>query len=196
MRNIKKRINKKQTRVGIIQKRILLLLETGVMLSCARTPLAQWRVVKDLGKEWRDVDRYKLGRALTSLYKSNLVGAVRNTDGTFSITLREKGKKRVLTYAINKMRIVRSKKWDGLWRFVSFDIPEDEREIRNSLRGHLLHLGFYEMHQSFFVHAFECRDEITYIVELYDVKKYVRFMIGTEIDVTKELYDFFQLRNV
>ncbi len=191
MRNIKKRIGGRQKRVGAVQKKLILLLQGGIALSCARTPYAQWKILQELGQEWKTIGRQKLDRAITSLYESKLVDAQRNTDGTFTITLCEEGTKRALTYNLTKMKIVHPKKWDKLWRLVSFDIPEDERSVRDSLRGHLLRLGFYEMHQSFFVHAFECRDEISYIVELYDVQKYVRFMKAIEMDNVVELTKFF-----
>jgi DNA-binding transcriptional regulator PaaX len=181
-------------RVGHLQKKLLLLLQGGIALSCARTLGAQWKVLQELGKEWESIDRQRLNRAISSLYESKLVDAKRNTDGTFSITLHEDGKKRALRYNIHKMKIQRQSKWDKLWRFISFDIPEDEREVRDSLRGHLLRLGFYEIHQSFFVHAFECRDEVTYVVELYDVKKYVRFITGVEIDNAAHLKKFFGIQ--
>lgn len=195
MRNIKKRIGGKQKRVGSVQKKLILLLQGGIALSCARTPSAQWKILQELGKEWEKVNHQRLNRAITSLYESKLVDARRNQDGTFTITLCEEGTKRALTYNLVKMKISRQKKWDALWRLVSFDIPEDERETRDSLREHLLRLGFYEMHQSFFVHAFECRDEVTYIVELYDVQKYVRFMVATEMDNATELRKFFGIQD-
>ena len=195
MRNIKQRTKKKRKRVGSIQKKLLLLLQGGIALSCARTLNAQWKILQELGKEWRTINRQLLDRAITSLYESKLVDARRNQDGTFTITLCEEEKKRALTYNLAEMKIPRVKKWDKLWRLVSFDIPEDEREARDAFRGHLLRLGFYEMHQSFFVHAFECRDEVTYIVELYDVKKYVRCMIATEIDTVSELRKFFGIQD-
>lgn len=195
MRNIKERIEKRTVRVGSMQKKVLLLLQGGIALSCARTLGKQWKVLQELGGEWKKIDRQRVNRAITSLYESNLVGAQRNADGTFTLQLREGGKKRALTYNAHRMKIERPTKWDELWRLVSFDIPEDERSARDSLREHLLNLGFYEMHRSFFIHAFPCRDEIDYLVELYDVKKYVRFITAVEIDTALELRKFFGVQD-
>ncbi len=178
-----------------MQQKLLLLLAGGVALSSARTPNAQWEIIQEMGREWKAVDHQRMSRAITSLYESKLIDAKRNDDGTFSLTLGEDGRKRVLTYNLTRMKIARPKKWDKLWRLVSFDIPEDEREVRDSLRGHLLRLGFYEMHQSFFVHAFDCKDELTYVVELYDVQKYVRFITAIEIDTAPELCTFFGIHD-
>ncbi len=191
MRNIKQRIERR--RVGANQKKILLLLLGGLALSCSRSPRQSWRILGEMKKEWEEINLQQLERAITSLYDSKLVGARRNPDGTFTIVLNDDGRKRALTYNLATMKIKRPGTWDNLWRMVSFDIPETIREARDSIRTHLLHLGFYELHQSMFVHPFECRDEITYIVELYDAQAHVRFITATDIDNAPHLKRFFHL---
>jgi len=37
------------------------------------------------------------------------------------------GKKRILRYDLDNMKIKKPLKWDGYWRIVVFDIPEDEK---------------------------------------------------------------------
>lgn len=191
MRNIKQRIERK--RVGTNQKKILLLLLGGLALSCSRSPNQTWQILGEIAREWKEINRQQLERAITSLYDSKLVGARRNPDNTFTIVLNDNGHKRALTYNLAAMKIKRPKVWDGLWRMVSFDIPETVREVRDSIRTHLLRLGFYELHQSMFVHPFECKDEIAYIVELYDAKAHVRFITAKDIDNSQHLKRFFNL---
>lgn len=195
MRNIDERI-KKNRRIGTVKKKILLLLSGGLALSCVRSPQQQWRIIKGVVEEWKELKRQQIERAITSLYESKLVGAKKNSDGSFTLTLNEKGKKKALTYNLGTMRISRAGEWDSRWRIISFDIPENIREARDSLRHHLLRLGFFELNQSTFVHAFECRNEIDYIVELYDLREYVRFITAIDIDVATRLKRFFNLSKV
>jgi len=194
MRNISERI-KRENRVGPIKKKVLLLLFSGLALSCTRSPKQQWRIIQGVADEWRELTRQQIERAISSLYESRLVGVKRNSDGSFTLTLNEKGRKKSLTYNLETMQIPRTREWDGLWRIISFDIPEDIREARDSLRHHLLRLGFFELHQSTFVHAFECKNEIDYIVELCDLRQYVRFITATEIDVAVRLKRFFNIQS-
>jgi DNA-binding transcriptional regulator PaaX len=109
--------------------------------------------------------------------------------------LSENGKKRALTYQTRTMRITTPKVWDGKWRVVIFDIPEDERDARDSLREHLNRLGFYKLQQSVAIHPFDCRDEIDFVIELHAVRKYVRCMIVEQIDNERDIKRFFKLEN-
>lgn len=45
----------------------------------------------------------------------------------------------------------KEKRWDGKWRLVSFDIPEEEHKARRELRQELKKLGFGRMHRSVWI---------------------------------------------
>ena len=107
--------------------------------------------------------------------------------------LSEEGKKRALTYNLGTMHIAIPEKWDGSWRVVLFDIPEENRDARDSLRTRLLNLGFFELQRSVLVHPFECRDEVEFLIELGDIRPYVRYMRAHHIDNEPHLKRFFRL---
>ncbi len=182
--------------MGVVQKKILLLLAGGFALSCSRSQNQQWKIIKEITEEWHDLTSQQIERAVASLYESRLVKAERKSDGSFALTINENGKKKTLSYHLETVKIKRPKEWDKRWHIISFDIPEDIRSARDSLRHHLIRLGFFEMHQSTFVHAFPCRDEIEYIIELYDLRKYVRIITATDIDVEARLKKFFNISTV
>ena len=186
-------MRKEIRRLGATQQKILLLLLGGFALSCVRSPSKQLRIVKGLYENWKDINKRVAERAIASLYESRLVEEKRNADGTTTLVLSADGKKRALTYQTYEMKITRPKVWDKKWRVVIFDIPEDEREARDSLRGHLTRLGFHKLQQSVSVFPFECRDEIEFLVELYGIRKYVRFMIVEYIDNEVHLKQLFNL---
>ena len=197
MRNIKERIAARKKvrwrRVGAVQKKMLLLLLGGFALACTRSLNKQWKIAGDMQNELKKINRQTAERAVASLYESKLVDAHQNNDGTFTVVLSEKGQKRALTYNLGAMRIKQPAKWDGLWRVVSFDVPEKIRDARDSLRNRLLNLGFFELQQSILVHPFECYDEIEYITELYDLRPHVRFMRAIHIDNETHIKNFFRL---
>lgn len=45
----------------------------------------------------------------------------------------------------------KEKRWDGKWRLVSFDIPEEEHKARRELRQELKKLGLGRMHRSVWI---------------------------------------------
>ena len=181
-RNRKIKLRKQTIRLGAIQQKILLLLLGGVALSCSRSQGKQWQIIKGVHEGWQDIKRQAAERALDAMYESNLVEARKNTDGTHTLLLSKDGNRRALMYRITHIKIKSTKVWDLKWRIVLFDIPEDEREKRDAFRKHLTHLGLRKLQHSAGITPFDCENEIDFIVELLDIKKYVRFIVASHID--------------
>ena len=99
------------------------------------------------------------------------------------------------TYNLNEMAIKKPKRWDGKWRIVLFDIPEKIRKTRDIFRHHLNQLEFYEFQKSVFVHPFDCHDEIDYLIEFYNARKFVRFIVAESLDNELHLKKKFNLLN-
>ena len=55
---------------------------------------------------------------------------------------------------------VASKRWDGKWRVVIFDIPEKERRTRDFLRAKLKELGFGAWQKSIFISPYDWAEDI------------------------------------
>ena len=87
-----------------------------------------------------------------------------------------------MRYEFDKMVIERKGKWDNHWRVVLFDVPEGQKVLRDSLRTKMKNMGLVELQKSVFVHPFECRDEIDFLIEIYDARRYVRFIEAYYID--------------
>lgn len=175
-----------------IKQKILLLLLGGLAFGYSFTPGKQWRVLKQVSREWRKINKKELKQELRLLYRSKMIKRKENPDGSCSITLTEKGKLKILTYHFEKMRI-KGEKWDGKWRMVIFDIPEKLKSGRNALRNKIKELGFYELQKSVWVYPYECKDEIDFIIEFFDLRKYVRFGILESIDNEFHLKKIFKL---
>jgi len=170
------------TRKGAVQKKVLLLLLSGVALGLTHSPKRYFQVVRSIRKEWQEIDRGVLNQAIRSLYISCLVKTKSNKDGTLTLVLSNQGKQYALTYNLDTMFLQRPSKWDGNWRIVMFDVPEPLKKVRDSLRYHLKNLGFFEFQKSVFVHPFPCEKEIEYLVEFYNIRRNVRFIVAHKID--------------
>lgn len=179
---------------GETQKKILLLLMAGVALGLSGSPRKHFQILKELGKEWKEINRQSLRRAIRNLYKSRIIKEKENPDGTVTLVLTDKGKERAFTYNLDGMKIKKPPRWDGKWRIVLFDIPEKIRRARDAFRHHLNQLGFYEFQKSVFVHPFDCQDEIDYLIEFYDARKFIRFIIAESLDNELHLRVHFGLR--
>lgn len=124
--------------------------------------------------------------------KNRGVIAVHKTDGETLLKLTPKGEMEVLL-AKAKLNQEVPEKWDGKWRMVIFDIPEENRDQRNLLRALLRNNGFYKLQASVFVHPYPLnREAINYLKES-GLIKYIRFARMEEIDDDADLREAFNL---
>ncbi len=180
-------------RMGSMSKKILLLLIGGASLGLTRRPDAYFRIVRSIAKEWRKINERNLRIAIKNLYKSKLVDYKENIDGTVRVILTEMGRSKILKYDLDKIEIKKPARWDELWRLVVFDIPENKNKGRKALAAKLKELGFYPMQKSVFIHPYECKDEINFITEMFELTPYVRFLRVKDVDIELDLKERFYL---
>ena len=180
-------------RLGPIQQKIILLLLGGVGLSLSRTPKQYFRVVKEVSKEWKKINKQSLEKAILNLYKSKLISERENSDGSLTMVLTDKGKQKAITFNIDSMEIKKPKIWDKKWRMVLFDIPEKHKPAREVLRETLKRLGFYEYQKSVLIHPYHCQDEVNFVIEYFDIHPYVRIVTAMELDNELHLRKIFNL---
>ncbi|PIR43995.1 hypothetical protein COV23_02260 [Candidatus Wolfebacteria bacterium CG10_big_fil_rev_8_21_14_0_10_31_9] len=182
------------TKIGPTTKKILLLLAGGFNLSIAGRPDYYFRAINGISKEWKQINKRALYEAIRNLYKSKMVDYKENEDGTVSVVLTESGKTKTLQYNLDLIKIKKPVIWDKLWRLVIFDIPETQKQGRNSLALKLKDLGFIPIQRSVFIYPYECKNEIDFIIEIFNLKPYVRFMLVKETDIDLDLKHRFHLR--
>ena len=169
-------------RIENLKKKVLLLLLAGLALGLTRSSKKHWWILRQIPKEFEKINRQALERAINSLYDSHLISEKDHRDGTTTLILSENGKQKALRFNIDKMEIKKPEKWDKKWRIVMFDIPEKLKKLRDSLRIHFQEIGLIELQKSVFVHPHPCNDEIEFILELYNARKHVRFVLAEKID--------------
>ena len=176
-----------------VSKKVILLLWGGLALGLSGSPKTYFKILKAIGKEWKEIDKQALHRAIKNLYQSKIVDIKEDKEGNVTLILTEKGKQKALKYDLDNISVPKMQKWDKKWRVVLFDIPEKRKKIREALRSHLKQMNFFEFQKSVFVHPFECKDEIDYLIEFYNIRPFVRFMISESIDNELHLKKHFNL---
>lgn len=110
------------------------------------------------------------------------------------IKLSEKGKRKLLRYKLEELKINKYKKWDGWWRIVVFDIPEKKRLARDALRRKLRELNFYKLQKSIFVYPYDCKEVIDFIKILFEIDPYVNLILAKSIENEQKIKKFFKLK--
>jgi phenylacetic acid degradation operon negative regulatory protein len=120
-------------------------------------------------------------RSLYGLQKNTLI-RITKRNGKFEIRLTEKGRKKFKEVQLENIQIVKPPRWDGKWRVLIFDIPENSRRYaREVLRGKVKQWGFYQLQKSVWVCPWPCEDEIQLAAELYEVAPFVNIIIADKI---------------
>ena len=174
-------------------QKILLLLGTGMALALTHRPDYYFRIIESSKKEWQKINQRSLREAIRRLYQSQLIDYKENQDGTVNMILSRGGKIKSLKYDLDKLKIKKPGKWDGLWRLVIFDIPENKKKARDALSKKMKIIGLKPLQKSVFVFPYECRDEIDFISEIFEIKPYVRYIVAKDIDIALDLKKKFDL---
>ena len=162
-------------RYGKLTIQILNLLSSGILLGYTRDRKQRLEILEECDKIWYSMDRNQLFRALRISKMKKLIDVIDKGDKR-RIELTQSGKSRSISYLIHGLAVKKQKRWDRKWRIVIFDVPETRRKTRDSLRGHLKRLGFYEFQKSVFAIPYPCEDEVTTIANFLNLKDNLRYL--------------------
>lgn len=178
---------------GSIQQKILLTLLGGVALGCSLSPSQYFKTLRQVRREWKNIDQRNFNRSLRALSREKFVEEKESADGSFKLVLTASGKKQAkkLDFIGKAINFKKPKHWDGKWRVVLFDIPEKDRLFRDILRDHLYKLKFRKLQHSVFVSPYPYENSILELTELYGAQRYVRVITGTKIDNESDLKKHF-----
>lgn len=120
-------INDKNSKKPSIQKDILRFL--------AEKPAVPIKAIKaNLPKVDRDPKKnYALARSIKNLVEAGLV-EIHNSDNKKYLKITKKGKNKLNCIRLESKEALVSNAWDGFWRIIILDIPEDRKHERDALR--------------------------------------------------------------
>ena len=135
----------------------------------------------------------KFNRTVHYLKQRNLIKIKENQKGTFAIELSKSGKKKIIEYDLDKLKINPMKKWDGKWRFIMFDIPNKHKIRSNVLREKLKELEFYQYQKSVWIHPYPIEEEMEFISQIFEVRPFIKLGEISALDNEYKLKKKFKL---
>ena len=187
---------------GEITKRILLTIGiAGVVVVAAAAPgvLLAAKLFEQRKQRFFEGEKQKTARTIHRLQRSNLL-TVKKKEGKFVLELTNEGKKlfgeiQRKESQLKKLHITKPPRWDGKWRLVLFDIPEQShKQARDMLRGKLKEWHFYPLQKSVWVCPWPCENEIQLAAELYTISRYVSVAVAEKISGDTPLRTHFGLQ--
>lgn len=108
-----------------------------------------------------------------------------NKKGKIYYKITEKGRNIVEKYIFDR------KKWDGDWRIVIFDIPEERRKLRSLLRNQLRQSGFKHLQKSVWVSPFDVFEDIEEMVRVHNLHNELWFFKSKSLMNDEEIIEMF-----
>lgn len=180
-------------RVGAVAEAILLSVAlVGVVSIFAMFPGATSIIAPFIKKKKRHPRKQVVEKSVESLRKAGLIKQTLGKDGTFHIELTNKGKWQAFLRA--RSHDTHTKKWDGVWRIVIFDVPVKKDKLRNELRSAMLMYGFKMLQRSVWVYPYPCDDFIEILKSHLGVSNDVLYMKVSYIENDSHLRSEFNLR--
>jgi len=149
---------------------------------------------KDLKWRINHGDIFKTKNTFTSLAYSLVrrgLIKVENKNNEKFLKLTQKGEIEAL---LVKARLnQKPTKWDGKWRLVLFDIPEESNKKRDFIRRLLKKNNFYKLQASVYINPYPLnREAVTYLNES-GLIEFIRILKVEEMDNDKDLKKHFEL---
>lgn len=126
------------------------------------------------------------------LKKQKMILVSEKNDKTI-IQITEKGKKRLLRYKMNELKIQKPKVWDKKWRIIVFDIPEKRKLAREILREKFYQLGLYRIQDSVWVHPYDISDIIEFLNTIYEIRPFVKLITANSISDDQKIRNRYKL---
>jgi len=187
---------------GEITKQILLIIGvTGMVVVATAAPgvlLAAKLFEQNQRRFPKRYEKQKAARTIRRLEKNNFL-KVKEKNGKFVFELTKEGKQafekiRQRENQLEKLQITKPPHWDGKWRIVLFDIPDQlHKRARDVLREKLKEWHFYPLQKSAWVCPWPCENEIQLAAELYKISHYVNVVVAEKISGDMPLRKHFGL---
>lgn len=158
---------------------------SGILIGSAflpTLPMAAGAVIK----AWKDINKKDLGRIIKRLEKQEMIFMEERADGKMAIQITDKGRKRLLEYDFENIEL-KTKRRDGKWRLVIFDIPEDKKNARDVFRRKLLQLDFIRLQDSVFASAYPCKAEVDFLCHFLGISDFVTLVSLNKIERGEQL---------
>ncbi len=185
------KLHKDPEKYLLAQEVLLLLAGAGVLSLAVLMP----GLGKVMSAVVRAHEKGNFQKRLAKLKSKNLV-RIYQKDGQEVVEITKEGIKTALQYKFSEMEIKKPKKWDGKWRMVIFDVPDNKRRLRDLFREKLKHLGFYPLNESVYIHPYQCFTEVEYLRQLFFVGGSVTFITAEKIEGDDTLSGIFHLKPI
>lgn len=174
------------------------LAKGGFLLACLLNPKMgrlSSHIFQQEQPEWKDWQKFNKGylrRSLRRLQNQKLVKIISKREKPV-IVITQKGREKVLKYALKEMKIEEPEVWDGKWRLIIYDMPVKKRYSQNLFRKAIKRMGLYQLQRSVFLTPYSCFEEVEFLRQYFGVGNEVLYMVVERFENDKFYRKYFGL---
>ena len=172
------------------------LLVLGTFAALAVAPgLAQLVPYLSIKKRITKKDKMSLYSAFSYLRKRGYVRCDYRGNQLY-ISLTKQGKKLAGKYQVDDLSLARSRKWDGLWRILIFDVKKKDRLKREALRGKIKELGLYQLQKSVWLYPYSFDQEMRLLRSSFGfTPQEMKMITANGVEDDEKIREHFKLSN-
>jgi len=182
-------IKKKRIKIGERERKIIKAVGLGLLVTGVLAVAVTFPGLPAVLKPFLKRGKKQFKKSLVNLEEKGVIYL-----GPDKIRLTKKGKELLKIIQISEITIDPPKKWDKLWRLVSYDIPKTKNKERDWFRKQLINLDFIKIQESLWAYPYECSQEISVIAETLGVSPDVVIMQAKTVPNQKKIEAKFGLR--
>lgn len=142
--------------------------------------------LKTIGEYYEILKSVDKNTARTIIWRLKQKGLVEQNGRGAKFNLTNSGKE-FLNFLSNKNQ---KKNWDGKWRIIMFDVPENKKGQRDLLRAKLLREDYLPLQKSVLIGKYPLSQDTVEELINRDIYKYLRMIVVGEIDDESILENF------
>ena len=151
--------------------------------------------VSDIEANGQGKTKYAITRSLRGLQEAGLIESVSSGQANYA-RLTKDGKKKVHSIKLDAENAVVNTSWDGSWRIILLDLPEERKAERESLRYLLKKAGFVCLKNSAWISPFPFEHMFANIKKDLNLTTELVIIVTYTVDeaTEKELYTLFNMK--
>ena len=140
-------------------------------------------------KRVKGIDKPQFERGIRHMETRGLVKVI-SQNGFRFIALTQSGELQALLY---KAKIIKKQNWDGKWRLILFDIPEEAKDKRELFRKLLKANGFFKLQASVYISPYSLNNSAIDYLKETKLLDYIRVLRVDKMDYDMALKKHFRL---
>src|SRR3989339_384788 len=134
-------------------------------------------------------DNYAITRSLKGLKEAGLIEQISSTQNEYA-RLTKEGKKKMHSLKLDSNTTLVNTTWDGFWRIILLDLPEERKSERESLRYLLKKAGFICLKNSTWISPFPFEHLFTNIKKDLGLTTEMMIIVSENIDEESKKFLF------